>query len=263
MKKHAIPLLLAIALAVTLSFRGCAPATASEDTRVLNEIAEKLGSQLDTLRSWSESNQQSAQVLLEQSNTAMQMAEYDHLKPNADTWDKVEELNEQSLGLLHATSSLWESYGTFSAYLASHKKAEAWQKCLEQKGAYCSFRDALEELDTNTIDAATQAAKSAEESQSVIEDQIAKLESLSFEARGAEGLGAGLDTLSKVNAASASSLINLNNGIYTMIKLQAHETAGRHSVSKAEEAGTKELLTGGRRNVSSPHYELKVSSHVR
>lgn len=262
MKLKALTALFACALALALIGWGCAPAAASEDSAVLHEIAGKLQKQLNTLQSWSASNQQSAQVLLQQSNAAMNMAVKDHMKPNEKTWSEVEELNEKSLGLLHATSALWQSYGDFQNYLASYKKAEAWKKCLDRTGENCTFRDALSELDTKSIDYATQAAKSAEESQSVIEDQIAKLESLSLEGRMADGLGAGIDTLSKVNAASASSLINLNNGIYTMIKLQAHETAGRHNLSMAEEAGTKQLLTGGER-VSSPHYELRISSHVR
>ncbi len=232
-----------------------AAADQSEE-RILADISGKLSAQLDTLRAWSADNSRQAGYLLEQSDAAMAMAQHDHIKPDARTWSAIDDLNEQSLGLLHATQSLWESYGNFNSYLASVKKAQAWQSCSKQQ--HCSFRDAVSNMDTNSVEVAVKAAKSAELSQKNIAEQIKKLEAFAFEARNSEGLAAGIDALSKVNAASAASLVDLSNGVNTMLSIQAHESADAHSRTLAKEDGSRAVMEGGE-FVKSPHYNIKIN----
>lgn len=245
---------------ICLSLLAPGMATFANTDAQLQEISAQLQSQLETLKSWSHSNQQSAEILLAQSDNAMDLAEFDHQKPIS--WSTIDSLNQESMGLLHATKALWQNYADFNQYLASYKQSEAWKNCLERSVHGCTFRKVLSNMDVKSIGYATEAVKQAENSQQVIEEQIARLENLSAEAENAEGLAANLDALSKVNAASVSSLSTLNNSINTMIRMQATETAARHSLSQAQSEGTLQLLTGGT-HVSSPHYELRISDHVR
>lgn len=233
---------------------------ADDQTRLLRDISEKMSAQLSTLRQWSNENSKQAEILLAQTDTAMDLADIDHRRPNAQTWNNINTLNQNSLGLLQASQSLWDSYGSFNAYLASYKKAEAWQKC-RQTNKNCSFRDVLNTMDTKSVEIATRAVQNAEASKNTIATKIQMLESLSFEARSAEGLGSGLDALSKVNAASAASLVDLNNGINTMLQIQAHESANAHTLAIAQEEGSRQILEGGH-YVQSPHLQLRISDYV-
>ncbi|MDY6322568.1 MAG: hypothetical protein SPL30_06640 [Succinivibrio sp.] len=243
---------------------GCAlsPAFADdqEQTEVLRQISSKLTQSLDTMRQWSQTNQEQTDVLRQSAERGMDMAVQDHEKPNVQSWRDMDRLTENSLGLLHASSSLWETFGTLNEYLASFMKAEAWQECME-KGKECSFRAVLEHMDSNSIEYATQAAKNASNSSAALKEQIAKLERLSGQARSAEGLGAGLDTLSQVNAASAASLMDLSNSINTMLRVQAHEAASEHNQALAESEGSRHMLEGGK-IVSSGHFEMRFSDNV-
>lgn len=232
----------------------------TNDTRLLQDISGKLNAQLDTLRSWSQENNAHARDLLNKTNAAKDLAIRDHLKPDPSTWAEVDALNEKSLGLLHASSALWQSYGNFNAYLASFNRAEAWSQCAAQKNR-CSFKDAIVKLDSRSVEYATQAVQAAEISQQAISEQIRKLESFAFQARSSEGLSSGIDALSKVNAASAASLVDLTNGINTMLKIQAHEAASAHTLALAQEEGSKQILQGGTA-VHSPHFNLRISDHV-
>ena len=67
--------------------------------------------------------------------------------------------------------------------------------------------------------------------------------------------------MSKVNAASAASLVDLTNGINTMLKIQAHEAASAHTLALAQEEGSKQILQGGT-VARSPHFNLRISDHV-
>lgn len=247
--------------ALLLSLLICIPSYAkNNEERLLSDISSKLSASLDTMRSWSEDNRRQTEELRENAEKAMKLAGTDHETPDRETWSKLDELNENSLGLLHASSSLWESYGSMSAYIASFKKAEAWQECVKSH-KHCSFREVLSRMDSNSIDYATRAMRSAEENSKAIGQSIRKLEELSFEARGAVGLGAGLDTLSKVNAASAASLADLGTSINTLLRIQAHEQAVKHNQALAQQEGSREALEGGD-SVRSPHFNLELSSHV-
>lgn len=240
-------------MALALSFQVIAD---NKEEQLLADISGKLSAQIDTLRVWSAENTRQAEYLRNQSDHAMALAKYDHLKPDVQTWSAVDSLNEKSLGLLHATQSLWESYGSFNSFLASVKKAKAWQDCgLQQK---CSFREVLSQMDSSSVEVAVKAAQSAEISQQNIAEQIKRLESFAFEARSSDGLAAGLDALSKVNAASAASLVDLTNGVNTMLKIQSHENANAHSRALAEDEGTRAVLEGGE-FVKSPHYVIKIA----
>ncbi len=232
---------------------------------ILRDISSKLSDSLDTMRAWSRENQRQTEELRSQAQKAMELAGKDHETPMKETWEQVDELNENSLGVLHASAALWKSYGSLSSYLSSFKKAEAWRECIKsQQTSYkrCSFREVLSRMDSNSIDYAAQAMQSAEENSRAIGESIRKLEQLSFEARAADGLGAGLDTLAKVNAASTAQLADLGTSINTLLRIQAHEAASAHNVALAQQEGSRELLEGGD-EVRSEHFSMEERLNAR
>ena len=252
-------------LAAAALLAACSCCLAENEEGLLRDISSKLSESLDTMRSWSRENQRQTEELRVQAQKAMELAGKDHETPAKDTWDKVDELNENSLGVLHASQSLWKSYGSLSSYSSSFKKAEAWRECVQSQQNFakkCSFREVLSRMDSKSIDYAAEAMQSAEENSRAIGESIRKLELLSFEARAAEGLGAGLDTLAKVNAASTASLADLGTSINTMLRIQAHEAASSHNLALAQQEGSREMLEGGG-DVRSEHYSMEARLHVR
>jgi hypothetical protein len=251
-------LMIAIAL-----MSACTCCFAKTERQLLREISSKMSDSLHTMQSWSAANQRQTEELRQQAEKAMQMARKDHETPNKGTWNKIDRLNENTLGVLHASSELWHSFGSFSKYLLSFKKAEEWQECFQANmtgGPRCSFRAIMSRLNSNSIDYVKKAMYSAEQHTQAIDESIRKLEDMSFEARNSDGLGAGLDTLAKVNAASAASLADLGSNINTLLSIQAHEAASAHNLSLAEQEGTRAVLEGGG-GVDSPHFNMQIGNY--
>lgn len=254
--------LLALLLAAAL---GTAPlsgyAKQSGEEKQLKRIVSQMNDSISLLREWSAQNKARTDELVSMMKVSQAVAKTNLQRPQAETWRDVERLNVDSLALLGASKSMWEEYGSLNNYLSSFQKAQSWRNCMQQ-GSSCDHRKMLEKMDEQSIDFAARASQSAEIMTERLNEQIQNLRDLQGEARTSDGVNASLDALSKVNSTTATSLVNLSNQINNLLKLTAHEQAAAHNRTLAEEEGSKKIFSGSDK-VSSPHYSVRISDHVR
>lgn len=239
----------------------CHSASATTTVSMLSKLSSQMQQTNKILQSWSEKNQQSAEDLYTLTEENTKKAEEGMERPSVETWSKVEELNLSSLGVLHATASLWKEFGAASSCTASSIENQAWQDCLEDNGGECTFREMLARMDEKSLEIAIKAAANAQDMTESLELNIEKLQELSSEARDADGLGAGLDTLSKVNASAAASLVTLSNQINSMLSFTLSEAESEHQRRLTQDENTAALTEAGD-EASSPHLSVSISEHV-
>lgn len=160
---------------------------------------------------------------------------------NKQTWQKITNLQEQSLALLHASKASWQEFGSANAYYASFLKAQAWEECMQSK--HCSFQQAVQKLENSSINQAIQASKNAQAMNDKLNYQIQQLQSLNQESSQTLSQAATLDALSKINGAVASSMIDLNGQIATLTQLQSHMIATNANQRLAKDAYFNTITT--------------------
>ncbi len=157
------------------------------------------------------------------------------------SWAHITALQEDSLGLLHATQSTWEEFGSVGQYLAAFYKAEAWERCFEGTSP-CTFGTVVKKLDNEAIDQALSAYQHAQAMSQKLERQVQALQNLSAESQSSHSAAGTLDALSKINGAVASSLVDLNSQLAVITKLHSHQLARTTSKERSNAAHSEALL---------------------
>lgn len=151
-----------------------------------------------------------------------------------ESWQQVKHLQKESLTLLHAAKSMWEEFGSSQHYYAAFHKAQAWENCMHQK--HCTFATALNELHDKSITQAMQAFHNAEDMNAKLQAQIEQLQQLNIESQESTSAAGTLDAMSKINGHVASSMVDLNNQIAQLTKLQSHEMAQKNNEALAQDS---------------------------
>ena len=227
--------LLAAALCLSPGSSRAAGAQAVFD---MKSYQESLTQKLQNVEQWNIQNKNDLEQL-----SAMQSS-YDlqvqnSTKNNAQTWDGLESVKDDTANLLSASKALWEEYGSASQYYASFKKSEYWQQCLA--AGNCLEDGSLSEQDEATISFALKAYKSADLAQEQLDAKLEALNELSSEAKGAQSFADNIDVLSKINTNTASMLLDLNSQISTMVQIFSHDMAAGKSREVASSEYTSHL----------------------
>lgn len=167
-------------------------------------------------------------------NSTQQLMTQNYAMDFKESWQQVKHLQEESLTLLHAAKAMWEEFGSSQQYYAAFHKAKAWEKCMQHK--HCTFATALNELHDKSISQAIQAYHNAEDMNAKLQTQIEQLQQLNIESQESTSAAGTLDAMSKINGHVASSMVDLNNQIAQLTKLQSHEMAQQNNEALAHDS---------------------------
>lgn len=231
---------MAAALAVTMMAVAARPALGAVPVVDGSLISENVVQRVLAIEQWAHDNLRQLEQLtsLDKGNeildgTQILMAQ-NYAMDNKASWQEVQALQEESLTLLHAAKSMWEEFGSAQKYYAAFHKAQAWDKCMQ--GTHCSFSRALEEMDDAAISQSLQAYQNAEDMNFKLQGQIERLQQLNAESENTASEAATLDALSKINGHVASSMVDLNNQIAQLTKLQSHHMAKESNEALAHDS---------------------------
>lgn len=205
----------------------CAAALAVFDAALFNETVREHSV---TLNQWAKENSQRLAQLQQQQQTHALLEQHTTM-PGQQSWSNVQQVQEQSLALLHATKSLWGEFGSAQRYYEEFLKAQSWQQCFATNN--CNFALALEFMNNTNIKHAQNAYNQADEVIASLNQHISTLVKLSQEGQSSFSLAATLDVLSKLNGSVAASLVNLNSQIATLNQLMSQDLS-----TKAQKAIT-------------------------
>ncbi|MCR5085156.1 MAG: hypothetical protein K6A65_06605 [Succinivibrionaceae bacterium] len=191
-------------------------------------LQESINQGIRQMNQWETENRNKLAEIAELEKTRV-LEERNSEMPGKAGWAGIDEVNGRTLAMLHASKSLWQQYGSASEYLAAFKKSSAWRQCFSTRG--CTFSRSLSLLDERGVDYATQAYLSAQRMQQKLSADIAALERISREARAAEGRGAALDALNKINSSMADSMLDLGHGTAALVGIISHDSAMRHQAA--------------------------------
>ena len=217
-------------------------------------LMQMLTDNIATVEQWGIDNQKQLEQLqqLIQSNT---WAQTNSTLNQRASWQVVETARQETLALVHATSSIWQQCGQLSRFLATMKSSEAWLACA--RSGSCSFENYLRDLDESTVKIAQNAAAYAERMQVHLGQKAQALERLKTNGQTAKGQADIMDNMSKINAEIASSMIDLNGQSTQLISLitkaQALKADERQSFMAQEQYF--EAKTGWH---SQPHLEMTL-----
>lgn len=231
-----------IALSLTLTL-GMAPFSHTAMALTVIDptlIAENIFQRILAIEQWAQDNSNQLDQInkLDTGNTILDdtqtLMEQNYAMDFKASWDQVMSLQEDSLALLHAAKSVWEEFGSAQQYYASFHKAQAWEKCMQS--SHCNFATALNEMDNQSIEQALQAYQNAEDMNVKLQEQIDLLQELNTESQNSESAAGTIDTLSKINGHVASSMVDLNNQIAQLTKMQSHEMAQKSNEDLAHDS---------------------------
>lgn len=203
-------------------------------------VGENVVQRVLAIEQWAHDNMRQLEQLnsLDQGNVILddtqQLMVKNYAMDSKGSWQQVQALQEESLTLLHAAKSMWEEFGSAQHYYASFHKAQAWDKCMQ--GQHCTFARALEEMDNQAISQSMQAYQNAEEMNTKLQGQIELLQELNQESENSESQAGTLDALSKINGHVASSMVDLNNQMAQLTKLQSHHMAQESNEALAHDS---------------------------
>lgn len=202
-------------------------------------LAQSLEMQQQTLSQWQKENDARLKQLQAQEDL-LSFNEEDSKMPNKESWENINEIQENVMALMEANISLWEEFGDANKYYASFKKASAWQECFESGS--CTFNQTINLLDDSSISFATKAYENAQQMQTKLKSELHNIANLTYEGENAVQRGALIDTLSKVNSQSAISLLDLNNQIATLVQLISHDLGSKNNVENIKKVETTNFL---------------------
>ena len=170
-------------------------------------------------------------------------------------WNKVKELNRNSLMLLEASYAFAKQTQTASDYQASAIRSKAFEECLKEED--CNFKKLNALMDKEALELSFFTSENALKTQQTLLDNIDKLEEFSNNSKESKGLNSSIDALSKINSAQASALVTLTNQISNLNKLTA-DTYQNEINEKQLAQKSDELFFASNNEVKSPHLDLEV-----
>lgn len=240
-------LLLALSFFTITTLLNTKPAAAAMPVIDGSLLTENTIQRILTIQQWAKDNiNQIEQISRLETGNGIMNASFNLLNDNFAmlhkyTWQDVSAIQEKSLALLQAARAVWEEFGSANHYYASFHKAQAWENCMRTQ--HCSFKEAISQLDDSAISQSLQAYRNAEEMNIKLQGQIEQLQSLNQESQDTESTAATLDALSKINGSVASSMVDLNNQVAQLTKLQSHALAQSSNEALAAESYFKAITT--------------------
>lgn len=222
-------------------------------------LRESISQKVAAMEQWATDNAHQIQQLQELVNTYKLEAQ-NSVMPMLSAWQDLQSLHEDSLSLLHASASVWQEFGDANRYLASFKRADAWNSCIQS--GKCNFKKTLHLIDNTAIDFATKSYQNAELMQEKLKNQIREVQKLNLEARSSTGRAASLDALSKINSSISSSLVDLNLQTSTMVKLLSHDLAAKNNEDLAGKSSYENFMQTDTQ-VRSPHLDLSINDLIK
>lgn len=171
-----------------------------------------------TIEQWSIDNQHQIAQLKEMVKTNKFFDE-NSKKPNAKQWEKLKEIQNKTLNVLHASHTLADVIEKENELFIAKEKEEAWKKCTQI--ALCHFQDAYNFFNKTRANQNLTVIKNAKSFKNNINDQIKNLNDISTESLEAKGLAANLDAMSKINAQTSNSLADLNSQFATIVEMMS------------------------------------------
>lgn len=219
-------------------------------------LAENITMRILSLQQWSEDNQtQISQLSKLQSQYDLDKKNFE--MPNLNQWSKINTVNEDTLTLVSAAGDLWTEFGDLNRYLASFKKAEAWESCF--KSERCTFNTLLRELDSSAIGSAAVAVQNAAAMQYKLKRQAQELTYLIKQAEQSGGQASTLDTLSKINASTSMSLMDLNTQISSLLELFSHQVM-QTANERVANSKAGESFYSGAANPTFTHFDIDFTA---
>ncbi len=203
-----------------------------------SNLTEMVVQKIATIEQWGIDNQKQIEQL-QQLQRANDLTAVNSALNQQSSWSTVSSVFDSSLTQLYAVQSLWQEYEKAASFFSSMKTTDAWLYCLKQNSS-CSFDRYFKLIDENVITASQGAAQNAQQQLQNLQRKTELLKSLKSEAVKVEGHADLLDNLSKINAETASSLIELNAQSAQLIELisrdQLNEAATRQAQQARQEA---------------------------
>lgn len=203
-----------------------------------SNLTEMVVQKIATIEQWGIDNQKQIEQL-QQLMRANELTAVNSALNQQGSWAAVGSVFDASLTQIYAVQSLWREYEKAADFFSSLKTTEAWLYCLKQ-GSSCSFDRYFKLIDENVITQSQGAAQNAQQMQQNLQRKAELLKTLKSEAVTVEGHADLLDNLSRINAETASSLIDLNSQSAQLIELisrdQLNEAAARQALQARQEA---------------------------
>lgn len=210
-------------------------------------LSESIMQRIMAIENWARDNLNQARQIEEllSGNTILtdtqELMDHNYAMDFKHSWQQVSDLQEQSLALLYASKSAWEEYGSAQRYYAAFHKAQAWKECMHQSS--CHFDQVLKALDESSISQSLQAYQQAEAMNDKLNGQISELKNLVSESQDSHSQAGTLDALSKINGVVASSMVDLNNQIAQLTKLQSHQMAANSNAQLAQRSYLEQMMS--------------------
>lgn len=222
-------------------------------------LHESISQKVAAIEQWATDNANQIKQLQELVNT-YELEAKNSIMPMLSAWQDLQSLHEDSLSLLHASASVWQEFGDANRYLASFKRSDAWNNCIQS--GHCNFKKTLRLIDNTAIDFATKSYQNAELMQEKLKSQIIEIQKLNLEARSSTGRAASLDALSKINSSISSSLVDLNLQTSTLVKLLSHDLAAKNNEDLATKS-SYEIFMQTDEYIKSPHINLSINDLLK
>lgn len=220
-----------------------------------NAMAATLNKTYALLKKWSDHN-------LDNEAQLRSFAKKEHARVEDNTtfehkyaWNKVKELNRNSLMLLEASYAFAKQTQTASDYQASAIRSKAFEECLKEED--CNFKKLNALMDKEALELSFFTSENALKTQQTLLDNIDKLEEFSNNSKESKGLNSSIDALSKINSAQASALVTLTSQISNLNKLTADTYQNEINEEQLAQK-SDELFFASNNEVKSPHLDLEV-----
>lgn len=217
---------LALALVLTLGTAACLPPAQAggwpvfDVSNLMEMIVEKIG----TIEQWGVDNQKQIEHL-QQMIKGNDLAQLNSNLNNLTSWGELQSVYQDTMSRIYAAQALWQEYEKMADFFSSLKTTEAWMYCLQQDSS-CNFDQYFELIDETIIAMSKNAVSNAQKMQSNLQQKANVLKQLQLEGQHAQGHADILDNLSKINAETSSSLLDLNSQSAQLVELISREQAG-------------------------------------
>ena len=215
---------------------------------------------LDLLHAWSEDNTNKANKLEKYFHKDNDRTENNIKYTSKEAWEDVKDLNQNTLMLLESSYEFAKKTASASEYGESSMKTSAWERCI--KTSHCNFKLLNEMIDEESLKLFSFTKDNASKTQALLIDNIDRLNEFSAQSFEAVGLNDSVDTLARINSASANALNSLAGQISNLSKLQAHQLqSAKYKEQLAQKATDKYIAS--QKKVKSQHLSTRLSDYSR
>lgn len=250
-----LKLFCAIFFSLFCSFAFCREYTSSVVVAKTSSIISQLNEGLDVLKQMSDKNTKDLSELKNSINEQNRKNDKNSTFYNKKSWEKVKSLTKDYLLLLEASYAFARNSQTQSEMSADEQRALAWSSCLSD--GKCNFKKINTLLQKNDLELSTFIKENAKNTQSTLIDSIDKLNELSLEAQGSEGLNSSIDALTKVSTTQANVLVSLSTQISNLAKLKAQMIANEKEKAHLTDLADSKAMKADT-NVRSDHMSVML-----